>query len=88
MQSLVNDMMRRMMNTCDRLPDGVRMGVVDDFAQKMLNSGHSLETARKVAMAGLKGYERKKERSAKSGGPPLHRNTDQIGPARRIKKLL
>ena len=61
---------------------------MDEFAQKMINSGHSLETARKVAVAGLKGYERKKERSAKPGGPPLHRNAEQSGPTRRIKKLL
>ena len=57
--SLTNEMVRRMSNTSELLSDKVRIRVVDEFAQKMINSGYQLVQARRVVMGGLKGYERK-----------------------------
>ena len=39
---------RRMANTCEIVPQGVRDEVVDNYAQKLLNFGHKLESARKI----------------------------------------
>ena len=47
-QSLVNDVIRRMTNTSELVELEERLAVVDNFGQKMLNSGHSLAEVRKT----------------------------------------
>ena len=80
-------MYRRMANTCEIVSQKDRDEVVDKYAQKLLNSGHKLEIVRKVIIAGLKYYERKRERCAKPNSEPFHRSAEESGPARRLKKL-
>ena len=55
--SLTAEVMRRMMNVSELLPDSERVAVLDNFGQKMANSGYKLVTIRRVMIAGLKGYE-------------------------------
>ena len=53
-----------------------RRDVIDNFGQKMLNSGHSLEETRRNLISGLKGWKSKVARSKKQG-MPLHRTAKQ-----------
>ena len=62
MQSLSNEVIRRMRNTSELLDNRTRVRIIDNFAQKMKNSGYKLEIIRRVIFRGLKGYERQKER--------------------------
>jgi hypothetical protein len=86
-QSLVNDVMRRMGNTSEQVDISVRHGVVDDFAQKMLNSGHSLAEVRRNLISGLKGYERKLAASRRPRGPSMNKSAEESSGSRRLKKL-
>ena len=58
-RSLANDLTRRMLTTCERIPDNKRRQIVDNYAQKLLNSGYSIPATRKIILAGIKGYEKK-----------------------------
>ena len=44
----------KMMNTSKGVKDSTRTEIIDKFAQKMLNSGHSLEVTRRNIMSGMK----------------------------------
>ena len=57
--SLNQEMIQRMMNTSEDLDDSVRAEVVDDYAQKLINSGFKLDQTRNILVGGLTGYERK-----------------------------
>ena len=56
--TLNQEMVRRMLNTSEDVKDTKRVEIVDDYAQKMINSEYTIEETRNVIMAGLKGYER------------------------------
>ena len=56
---LANDLTRRMLTTSERVQDETRRQIVDEYAQKLLNSGYSLDMTRRITIAGLKGYEKK-----------------------------
>ena len=77
-----------MLTTSERVHDEVRRQVVDDYAQKLLNSGYSIESTRKIIIAGLKGYERKLRNSRKEGGSKLLRTAKESYKTRTRKKLL
>ena len=47
-----------MVNTSELVKMEKRIEVVDTYVQKMISSEYSVEEARKVAIGGLKGYER------------------------------
>ena len=78
-QSLSYDLTRRLLNTSEDVPDQVRLDIVDDYAQMLLNSGYSTKTTRRVCIAGLKYYERRRQESKIPGGRQLHqsRETEQ-----------
>jgi hypothetical protein len=78
---------RRMRNTSELLPMAVRNGIVKDYGQKLLNSGYSLDQARKICMAGLKGYESDLKESRRPGGRKLHRSAAESSGSRYRKKL-
>ena len=63
------------------------MEVIDNFGQKMLNSGHSIEDTRRNLISGLTGWKNKVAR-CKAQGKPLHRTAKQSSGSRRIKKLV
>ena len=86
-QSLVNDTVRRMGNTSELVDIGVRQGVVDNYGQKLLDSGYTLQQTRRILISGLKGYERKLWESRQPGGKPFHQNSGESSTRRRLKKL-
>ena len=86
-QSLVQDVIRRMLNCSEHIPLEARREVIDDFGQKMVNSGHSVEDTRRNLISGLKGWKSKVAR-CKIQGHPLHRTAKQSSGSRRLKKLV
>ena len=54
--SLNQEMVRRMVNTSALVSIEKRIEIVDDYAQKLINSEYSIEEARKCIVGGLKGY--------------------------------
>ena len=61
---------------------------MDEYAQKLLNSGYTIEVTRKIIVAGLKGYEKKLMNSKKPGGKKLLRSAIESYKGRTRKKLL
>ena len=86
MRSLSNEVIRRMVTTGEMVEDSVRCQVIDDLAQKMSNSGYSLQQIRRVILAGLKGYE-KMRRTARSGGRRVLRTAGESSSIKAKKKL-
>ena len=89
--SLNQEVLRRMMNTSEELDMSVRTEVVDEYAQKLFNSGFKLDQTRNIIVGGLTGYERKLSLSKDSNNPkwkPLHQPASFNIQARRRTKLL
>ena len=63
------------------------MAALNNFASKLVNSGHTLKSIRSILINGIRGHLRKVERCRKSGSP-FHRSAAQSAPLRRTKKLL
>ena len=55
-QILLQDMVRRLMNTSEGLPEEEYSRIADNYAEKLKNSGYSLEQIRRIILAGIKGY--------------------------------
>ena len=55
-QILANDLVRRLLNTGRGLPAEETAKVVDDYASKLLRSGHSKGKVKDIIVAGLRGY--------------------------------
>ena len=73
MQCLANDLVRRMMNTKEDLPDSFRATIIDKYGVKLMTSGYSKEQSRRILVSGMKGYLRKKERRKQAGrGGRIH----------------
>ena len=91
MSTLNQEVIRRMLNTSERLDMTWRNRIVDDYAQKLRNSGYDLEYTRKVIMGGLTGYERKLALSKDRSNPkwkPLHQDAKFNTTGRKRKKML
>ena len=86
-QSLVEEVKRRMLTTSLDIPMQIRCEILDKFAQKMMNSGHSLEAARRNTISGIKGYESKIAKCLQAG-TPINRSAASSGASRRRKKLI
>ena len=67
MQSLSNDLVRRLLNTKEELPDKYRADVVDGYGVKLLTSGYSREQCERILIGGMKGYINKVARRKKHG---------------------
>ena len=88
--TLTQEVIRRMMNTSERLDQEERNDVIDTYARKLVNSGYSLEQSRKFIISGLTGYERRLALSMDKENPkwrPLHEGAGYNAKARRIKKM-
>ena len=75
-----------MLNTSKGVENSTRMKIMDKFAQKMLDSRHSLEATRWNLVTVLNGLERKKRKCARLG-EGLHKSAKASSSARRMKKL-
>ena len=87
-RSLSNEVVRRMTNTSELLPDTTRWEIIDDYAQKLKNSGYGLQQTRRILVGGLKGYEARLQESKTPGGRKLHRTAGESNWSRARKKLL
>ena len=85
--SLSQDMVRRMKTTSEKLDMKEKVGVIDNYAKKLVNSGYTGAQATKIITAGLKGYESalKREREGKA---KIHTSAASGAKKRYRKKLL
>ena len=89
MASLNAEVIRRMQNTSEILPDAERVVVIDNFSQKLANSGYPLEQIRRIVVGGLSGYEKRLRQSKMEigkGWRPLHESAKASCTARMNKK--
>ena len=86
-QIVSNDLIRRLLNNCEELGEGARLKVVDDYTQKLTNSGYRGEQLRRIIANGIKGYEGRRRRCIREGRK-LHRSSVDSQGARITKKLL
>ena len=86
-QSLSQDMVRRLMNTSEMLGAEVINGIIDTYAQKLTNSGFGMGQVRKIILNGIKGFENKKRRRTENSGR-LRRQARDSQNSRIRKKLL
>ena len=88
--TLNQEMVRRMVNTSEMVDMEKRLEVVDNYAQKLINSEYSMKEARDIIIGGLKGYERLLSLSKDVDNPrwkPLHMSGKWNARNRRIAKL-
>ena len=88
MKTLSNDLTRRLLNTSESLGMDERITVIDDYGQRMLNSGFGITQSQKIVLNGIKDYERKLRESRKINGRKLHRTALESSGHRSRKKLL
>ena len=89
--SLNQEMIRRMIKTSEDLEIGERVNVVDEYAQKLINSGFKLDQTRNILVGGLTGYERKLALSRDTNNPkwkPIHQPASTNAQDKRRTTLL
>ena len=86
-QILSNDLIRRLKNNSEELGEGAKVEIVDNYTQKLLNSGYQGEQLQRIVTNGIKGYENKLRRCRAQGAKLHDCSTDSQG-ARFRKKLL
>ena len=64
-QILSNDLVRRLGNTDVRQKKEVSAKVVDNFCKKLLTSGYTITQSRRIAINGIRGWEKKKKNCKK-----------------------
>ena len=66
-QTLSQEMIRRLLNCSEDLPDEQIQRITDNYAAKLHNSGYNIEQIRKIILSGVKGFGAKKTRCFKDG---------------------
>ena len=64
---LTNELIRRLSNISESLPDTVRVKVIDKFTCQMKNSGYDRMEILEMVMSALRGFKRKVERRKEAG---------------------
>ena len=91
MATLNQETIRRMINTSELVCMTTRLQVIDNYAQKLINSEYDLAVTRRILVGGLKGYERMLSGSRNKDSPswkPLHLPTSYRAKERRITKMM
>ena len=88
MKTLSNELTRRLLNTSELLGDVERVVILDNYSQKLRNSGYGLDQIRKIILNGIKCYEKKLWESRTILGRKLHRTSAQSHGLRQRKKIL
>ena len=78
--------MRRMLNCSSHIPIVSRHEVINNFGQKMVNSGHTIQEVRRNLISGLKGWRSKFDR-CKTTNQPVDRSARQSADSRCFKIL-
>ena len=73
MNSLTQEVIRRMLNCCELAENSCRVESLNNLAVKMCTSGYDTRYIRKVFVAGIKGYEKKLENSRKPHTDPKYK---------------
>ena len=87
--TLNQELIWRLTNTSEMVSNEVRVGIIDKYAQKLINSEYSLEHTREFIVGGLKGYERLLSLSKDVNNPkwkPLHMAAGWNSRNRRVAK--
>ena len=85
-QIVSNDLVRRLLNNSEDLGAESKREIVNNYSQKLVNSGYRSEQVRRIILNGMKGYEGKRQRTLKNG-TKLHRSAeDSLG--ERTRKVL
>ena len=85
--SLSQNMVRRMKNTSEELPDTERVSIINEYCAQLEASGYSVTQTRNIVKAGLTGYQNLLEK-CKKGEAVMHRSASEGFSARIKKKLL
>ena len=85
--SLSQNMVRRMKNTSEDLPNSERIAIINDFSAQLGASGYSDTQIHRVVSAGLTGYQKLVEKCQK-GEAVMHRSAAEGFASRFRKKLL
>ena len=85
-QTLSQEIIRRMRNTSGKISKARRAEILTKFMMKMKRSGYSAKVRRNVALAGLKGYWTM-VRTEEQGGRRVNRPKWEGASSRRFKKL-
>ena len=64
-QTVSNDLVRRLCNTRETMGPEEQRRVVDGYRQKLVNSGYTIDQVRKILVNGIKGSEGRKTRCMK-----------------------
>ena len=88
LQSLAQDLVRRLLNTKEELPPNYRAMVIDGYGVKLRSSGYSLEVTRKILTSGMKGYVSKVKRRRMVSGRRVHRTAMESSKDRLKKKMI
>ena len=86
-QVVSNDLVRRLQNNTEELGRGAKVEMVNNYAQKLANSGYRGEQLKRIIINGIKGYENKRRR-CRELGRGVHRTSVDSSGARIKKKLL
>ena len=84
---MANEVIRRLLNMGGDIGTEERWEILDGYAVKLLNSGYTLETARRIILSGIRGYDAKVTRREQNG-IPLYRTALESGKSRNRKKLM
>ena len=85
--SLSQDLIRRMLNTSERISQVERNEIIEKYIEKLEVSGYNKVKRKKIIEAGLKGYQAKVEKSQRDG-TDLHRAAETTIANRYKKKLM
>ena len=86
-QILTAEVIRRLANTAEDVDREDYAKIVDNLAQKMINSGYGEEQTRRIIVAGIKGWRSKIERCSKNN-MKLRRTAQDSQEQREKDKLL
>ena len=84
-QILSNDLVRRLGNVDEMQGKKVIKDVVDKYSQKLLTSGYNMTQTRKIILAGIRGWESKRDR-ARREQRRVHRTSRESMKNRIMKK--
>ena len=85
--SLTQEVVRRSKNTSEDVCMDKRVEILDEYHRRLMLSQYSLEASRRIMVAGLRGYERIREKAARTGGN-INRSEEEGAAGRYKKKLL
>ena len=86
-QILTPEVIRRLANTAEEVGDEDYAKIVDNFAQKLINSGYGVDQSRRIIVSGIKGWRTKIE-NCKRDGRKLRRTAKESEEQREREKLL